>query len=53
MDWPDTVALEDNTLFALPMKKVYTFLDTVFTEIAALFPFPYIHVGSDECAKNF
>jgi len=34
-------------------EKVYPFLDTVFTTIAALFPFPYIHVGGDECAKNF
>jgi hexosaminidase len=52
MDWPGPVALEDNTLCPAN-EKVYTFLDTVFTEIAALFPFPYIHVGGDECAKNF
>ncbi|HEV8271604.1 MAG TPA: family 20 glycosylhydrolase, partial [Chitinophagaceae bacterium] len=25
----------------------------VFTEVAQLFPFEYIHVGGDECAKNF
>ncbi|HEY4967670.1 MAG TPA: family 20 glycosylhydrolase [Puia sp.] len=52
MDWPGPVALEDNTLCPAN-EKVYTFLDAVFTEIAALFPFPYIHVGGDECAKNF
>lgn len=34
-------------------EKVYTFLDKVFTEIAQLFPFEYIHMGGDECAKNF
>jgi hexosaminidase len=52
MDWPGPVAHEDNTLCPAN-EKVYTFLDTVFSEIAALFPFPYIHVGGDECAKNF
>ena len=45
-------ALEDNTLCPAN-PKVYVFLDTVFSEIARLFPFPYIHVGGDECAKNF
>jgi hexosaminidase len=45
-------ALEDNTLCPAN-EKVYPFLDKVFTEIAALFPFDYIHVGGDECAKNF
>ena len=52
MDWPGPVALQDNTLCPAN-EKVYTFLDTVFSEIASLFPFPYIHVGGDECAKNF
>ncbi|HUB60802.1 MAG TPA: beta-N-acetylhexosaminidase, partial [Puia sp.] len=45
-------AIYDNTLCPAN-EKVYPFLDKVFTEIAALFPFPYIHVGGDECAKNF
>lgn len=52
MDWPGPVAHEDNTLCPAN-EKVYVFLDTVFSELAALFPFPYIHVGGDECAKNF
>jgi hexosaminidase len=52
MDWPGPVARVDNTLCPAN-ERVYTFLDTVFTEIAGLFPFPYIHVGGDECAKNF
>lgn len=34
-------------------ENVYAFLDKVFTEVAALFPFEYIHMGGDECAKNF
>lgn len=45
-------AIYDNTLCPAN-EKVYPFLDTVFTTIAALFPFGYIHVGGDECAKNF
>ncbi|HLO58510.1 MAG TPA: family 20 glycosylhydrolase [Bacteroidales bacterium] len=34
-------------------EKVYEFLDKVFTEVAQLFPNPYIHVGGDECYKGF
>ncbi|MEO6722685.1 MAG: beta-N-acetylhexosaminidase, partial [Ferruginibacter sp.] len=45
-------AINDNSLCPAN-EKVYTFLDKVFTEVAALFPFEYIHVGGDECAKNF
>ena len=45
-------AIVDNTLCPAN-EKVYTFLDKVFTEVAALFPFEYIHMGGDECAKNF
>jgi len=32
-------------------EKVYTFLDKVFTEVASLFPFEYIHMGGDECPR--
>ena len=55
MEWPANghfYALIDNTLCPAN-EKVYTFLDKVFTEVAQLFPFEYIHVGGDECAKNF
>ncbi|MDO9374351.1 MAG: family 20 glycosylhydrolase [Ferruginibacter sp.] len=55
MDWHGNgtfTALVDNSLCPAS-EKVYTFLDKVFTEVAALFPFEYIHVGGDECAKNF
>ena len=45
-------AIYDNTLCPAN-EKIYPFLDKVFTELAAMFPFPYIHVGGDECAKNF
>jgi hexosaminidase len=42
--------LIDNTINPSD-EKVYEFLDKVFTEVAALFPCPYIHVGGDECYK--
>ncbi len=29
-------------------EKVYEFLDTLFEELAAVFPAPYVHIGSDE-----
>ena len=44
--------LIDNTLNPSD-EKVYEFLDKVFTEMAAIFPNPYIHVGGDECYKGF
>ncbi len=34
-------------------ENVYAFLDKVFTELAGLFPNPYIHVGGDECYKGY
>lgn len=45
-------AMIDNTLCPAN-EKVYSFLDKVLTEVAQLFPFGYIHMGGDECAKNF
>jgi hexosaminidase len=44
--------IDDNTLNPAD-ERVYTFLDKVFTEVAALFPGDYIHIGGDECTKNF
>lgn len=54
MDWggKNPVALIDNTLCPAN-EKVYEFLDKVVTEVAQLFPFDYIHMGGDECPKNF
>lgn len=55
MDWSHgqpPVALVDNTLCPAN-EKVYVFLDKVITQVAQLFPFPYIHLGGDECPKNF
>jgi len=34
-------------------EKVYDFVDKVMTEVAALFPGKYIHMGGDECYKGY
>ncbi|MFD0795200.1 beta-N-acetylhexosaminidase [Mucilaginibacter litoreus] len=54
MDWskPGHPALVDNTLNPAG-DFTYEFLDKVTGEIAQLFPFGYMHLGGDECAKNF
>lgn len=55
MEWPaggHFYGLVDNTLCPAN-DKVYEFLDKVFTEVAQLFPFEYIHMGGDETARNF
>ena len=44
--------IEDNTLNPAD-ERVYDFLGKVFGEIAQLFPYPYIHIGGDECTKAF
>ena len=42
----------DNTICPA-LERSYEFLDKVFTEVAQLFPFEYIHMGGDETARNF
>ncbi len=41
----------DNVL-SPALEGTYQFLDTVLTEIAELFPSPYVHIGADEVPKN-
>jgi hexosaminidase len=44
--------IEDNSL--CPGKEsTFEYLDKVFTDVAELFPFEYIHIGGDECYKGF
>ena len=45
-------ALQDNTLCPAN-ENVYVFLDKVFGEVSQLFPFEYMHMGGDECPKNY
>lgn len=42
----------DNTICPA-LESSFVFLDKVFTEVAELFPFAYIHMGGDETARNF
>ncbi len=50
INWP--VAVKE-TMLCPGKETTYAFIDKVVTEIAQLFPFQYIHMGGDECAKNF
>jgi|WetSurMetagenome_2_1015567.scaffolds.fasta_scaffold04909_6 hexosaminidase len=44
--------IEDNSLCA-GKESTYEYMDKVFTEVAEMFPFEYIHIGGDECYKGF
>jgi hexosaminidase len=35
-----------------PTEKTFTFLQNVLSEVIALFPSRYIHIGGDECPKD-
>ncbi len=55
LDWNTggrPAAIYENTLCPAN-EKVYTFMDKVMTEVAAIFPFPYIHTGGDEAPYTF
>jgi len=43
---------EDNAL-CIGNDSIYMVLDKIITEVAALFPNPYIHIGGDEAYKGF
>ena len=55
MDWyggAPPKALLDNTL--CPANELaYSFMDSVISQLATLFPFEYIHLGGDEAPINF
>ncbi|AUD01289.1 beta-N-acetylhexosaminidase [Spirosoma pollinicola] len=42
--------VHDDVLF--PREETFTFLENVLTEVMALFPSQYIHIGGDECPKT-
>lgn len=55
MDWSGGAppkALLDNTLCPAN-EKVYSFMDSVISQLAELFPFEYIHLGGDEAPINY
>ncbi len=35
-----------------PTEETFTFLDNVLSEVCALFPGKYVHIGGDECPKE-
>lgn len=35
-----------------PTEETFTFLENILTEVCALFPGPYIHIGGDEVPKD-
>ena len=43
---------ESNALCA-GRDSTFEFLEKVFSEVASLFPFEYIHIGGDECYRGF
>ena len=51
-EWATHTALADDNLCPAN-ENVYVFLDTVFTQLAGLFPFDYIHIGGDETFKTY
>lgn len=55
LDWNTggrPAAIYENTLCPAN-EKVYEYLDKIMTEVAALFPFEYIHTGGDEAPYTF
>jgi hexosaminidase len=45
--------VRDDNALCIGNDSVFSMLDKIFTEIAALFPSPYIHIGGDEAYKGF
>lgn len=42
----------DENVFCAGQESTYEFFEDVLTEVIALFPSTYIHIGGDECPKN-
>jgi hexosaminidase len=42
----------DQAVAFCPKEETFTFLEDVLTEVIALFPGPYVHIGSDEVEKD-
>ena len=45
--------VRDDNALCVGNDSVFMVLDKIFTEVAALFPNPYIHIGGDEAYKGF
>lgn len=42
----------NDNILSPALQSTYTFLDTVFAEVCALFPAPYVHIGADEVPEG-
>lgn len=42
----------EENVFCIGNESVFTFMEDVLREIAALFPCQYLHIGGDECVKR-
>ena len=45
--------VRDDNALCIGNDSVFSMLDKILTEVAALFPSPYIHIGGDEAYKGF
>lgn len=44
---------EDENTLCVGKEETFEFMDKVLTEVTALFPDEYVHIGGDECFKGF
>lgn len=49
----DSLRKKNDNVLCIGNDSIFTVLDKVFTEVAALFPNKYIHIGGDEAYKGF
>lgn len=42
----------EEDVYCVGNDSTFTFLENIITEVAALFPSEYFHIGGDECPKN-
>lgn len=42
----------EEDVYCVGKEETFKFLENVITEVAALFPSEYFHIGGDECPKN-
>ncbi|MGH2644464.1 MAG: beta-N-acetylhexosaminidase, partial [Chitinophagaceae bacterium] len=51
--WPQSPPRSIDNVLDVANDSTWIVLDTIFSEVAKLFPCPYIHVGGDEANRSF
>lgn len=51
--WPQSPPRSVDNVLDVANDSTWIILDKIFTQVAALFPCPYIHVGGDEANRSF